>query len=75
MQAVVFFSGILREIKIKQNSVVSKCEMSESVFHRGTHGKEVGATFGLLPDGRRRVRGLRDIDAQLLLAGAGRGRH
>lgn len=40
-----------------------------------THGEEVGAALGLLPDGRGRVGGLRHVDAQLLLARAGRGRH
>lgn len=40
-----------------------------------THGEEVGAAFGLLPHGRRRVGSLRHVDAQLLLAGAGCGRH
>lgn len=45
------------------------------MFLRRTHGEEVGAAFGLLPDGRRRVGGLRYVDAELLLAGARRGRH
>lgn len=45
------------------------------MFRRETHGEEVGAAFGLLPDGRWRVGGLRHVDAELLLAGAGRGRH
>lgn len=40
-----------------------------------THGEEVGAAFGLLPDGRGRVGGLRHVDAQLLLTGTRRGRH
>lgn len=40
-----------------------------------THGEEVGATFGLLADGCWCIGGLRDVDAQLLLAGARRGRH
>lgn len=40
-----------------------------------THGEEVGAAFGLLPDRRGRVGGLRHVDAELLLAGAGRRRH
>lgn len=42
---------------------------------RNTHGEEVGAAFGLLADGRWRVGGLRHVDAELLLAGARRGRH
>lgn len=37
--------------------------------------EEVGAAFGLLPDRRGSVGGGRDVDTQLLLAGAGRGRH
>lgn len=41
---------------------------------RLTHGEEVRAALGLLPDGRGRVGGLRHVDAQLLLAGARRGR-
>lgn len=44
-------------------------------FHGDTHSEEVGAAFGLLPDGCWGVGGLRDVDAELLLAGAGRGRH
>lgn len=52
-----------------------KAAETESASRRGTHGEEVGAALGLLADGRRRVGGLRDVDAQLLLAGAGRGRH
>lgn len=42
---------------------------------RQTHGEEVGAALGLLPDGRWRVGGLRHVDAELLLAGGRRGRH
>lgn len=44
-------------------------------FHGDTHSEEVGPAFGLLPDGCRGVGGLRYVDAQLLLAGAGRGGH
>lgn len=40
-----------------------------------THGEEVGAALGLLPDRRRCVGGLRHVDAELLLTGAGRRRH
>lgn len=35
-----------------------------------THGEEVGAAFRLLADGCWRVGGLRDVDTELLLAGA-----
>lgn len=41
----------------------------------GTHSEEVGAALGLLAYGRRRVAGLGHVDAELLLAGAGRRRH
>ena len=44
-------------------------------MHGDTHREEVGAAFGLLPDGCGGVSGLRDIDAELLLAGAGCGGH
>lgn len=40
-----------------------------------THGEEVGAALGLLPDGRGCVGGLWHVDAQLLLTRAGRRRH
>lgn len=49
--------------------------LSDPKLRWETHGEEVGATFGLLPDGRGRVGGLRRVDAQLLLAGARRGRN
>lgn len=40
-----------------------------------THGEEVGPALGLLADGRGRVGRGRHVDAELLLAGARRGRH
>ena len=40
-----------------------------------THSEEVGPTLGLLADGRGRVGCGRHVDAELLLAGARRGRH
>lgn len=46
-----------------------------TLMGRKAHREQVGAAFGLLADGRRRVGGLRDVDAELLLAGAGCGRH
>lgn len=44
-------------------------------MYERTHGEEVGAAFGLLADGCGCVGTLGDIDAQLLLAGAGGGGH
>ena len=40
-----------------------------------THSEEVGPALGLLADGRGRVGCGRHVDAELLLAGARRGRH
>ena len=43
-------------------------------LRRDTHSEEVGPALGLLADGRGRVGRGRYVDAQLLLAGARRGR-
>lgn len=53
----------------------SHSEHCVSEFLNNPHREQVGSALGLLPDRRRCVGRLRDVDSKFFLAGAWRGRY